>query len=186
MGFGCREAATAPRARDYYNSMAPRTVYLVLEFEGQAWQEASRHRRPRTHLYAVDAGPDSRALRERYPDSSRHAIVRAVIRPMFQMRMPEEAHPPTVSMHRRTDALTPRRTDALTHRRTDAPMSRTHQSAPSSRRRVSRSCRSSSRSAGDASRGTLINSPRQTWQLENGSGIWKRSQLLARHFQPNR
>jgi len=93
LGFDCREPATAPGARDYYNSMAPRTVYLVLEFEGQAWQEASRHRKPRTHLYAVDAGSDSSALRQRYPDSSRHAVARAVIRPLLQTHNPVDDRP---------------------------------------------------------------------------------------------
>ncbi len=39
-----------------------------------------------TRLYVVDVGPDLAALRAKYPDRTRHAIVQAEIRPVFYRR----------------------------------------------------------------------------------------------------
>ncbi len=93
LGFDCREPLTNSHAPKHYNSMAARSAYLVLELDGPASEEASRPAKPRTHLLAVDVGRAPATLRERYPDTGRHAIVRALIRPFFQTHHPVDHKP---------------------------------------------------------------------------------------------
>lgn len=90
LGFDCREPVTSPHADDHYGAMAPRSVCVVLEFEGEAEKESSRQRTSRTRLFAVDAGREPARLREKYPDISRHVIVRAVVRPFLRTRNPAD------------------------------------------------------------------------------------------------
>jgi hypothetical protein len=78
-----------PVTRDYaarYRGMPPRSVYAVLEHDGDAWrryadglvsqkEKDAASRRPR--LVLVDVGTDAAALRARYPDRRRTVIVPA-------------------------------------------------------------------------------------------------------------
>jgi soluble lytic murein transglycosylase len=57
------------------------------------------------------------------------------------------------------------------------------QSTDNSRIRVSKVCRSVSRSSSEAAFGTYIRSPTRSMHQLKGSGTWKRSQLLNRIFQ---
>jgi len=59
-------------------------VYVVLEFEGEAWRQAPTDRRQTTRLFAMDAGRDAQLLRQRYPDPTRYIISRALIRSVLQ------------------------------------------------------------------------------------------------------
>lgn len=79
LGFDCRMSVTDPDARGHYAMMPPAPVYLVLEYEGEAWKTAPRGPERRTRLFAVDAGLDAPRLRQKYPDSSRHIVARAVV-----------------------------------------------------------------------------------------------------------
>jgi hypothetical protein len=83
------ELGFAPRLLEADGEERPvaerRAAYLVLEHEGQAWQQwlagphderlAEIDRVARSRLVAIDAGLDARRLRERYADRSRYAIV---------------------------------------------------------------------------------------------------------------
>jgi hypothetical protein len=79
LGFDCRMPVTDPEARDRYAAVPPSPVYLVLEYEGEAWKTDPRGPEQRTRLYAVDAGLDAPRLRKMYPDPARHIVVRAVV-----------------------------------------------------------------------------------------------------------
>jgi hypothetical protein len=61
-------------------------VYVVLEFEGEAWKQAPANRRQATRLFAVDAGHDPQLLRERYPDPTRHILTRGLVRSFLERR----------------------------------------------------------------------------------------------------
>lgn len=80
LGFAYSVPLTDPKAEAHYRSLLPREVYLVLEFEGEAWRKAPADRDRTTRLFVVDAGLDPARLRERYPEVSRHAIARGVVR----------------------------------------------------------------------------------------------------------
>jgi len=56
-----------------------------LKAEG-AGKQLLRMENEETRLYVVDVGPDLAALRAKYPDRTRHAIVQAEIRPVFYRR----------------------------------------------------------------------------------------------------
>ena len=71
---------------EHYRGMAPRAVYAVLEYDGEAWRahfdslaepadkEAAGRR---TRLALIDVGLDAAALRARHPDRTRTAVVPA-------------------------------------------------------------------------------------------------------------
>jgi len=98
LGFDCHVPLGSPDARDYYSSQSPAPVFLVLEYEGEAWkaanrdQETTRDRGPKarlgskTRLFAVDAGREAGRLRQKYPDRARWVIVRGMVKPLFQDR----------------------------------------------------------------------------------------------------
>jgi hypothetical protein len=67
----------------------PRQIFVVFELNGpgfQEWQRAHAGVDPRfvTRLVAIDAGRDPQALRRRYPDSRRFAIVRGRARLLLE------------------------------------------------------------------------------------------------------
>ena len=100
-------------AAEHYAHAMPRRAYVVLEFDGEAWnrwigrreEQVRKLRREveegtaeakaltdaeavlaidhmmRSRLFPVDAGADADALRRRYGDRRRHAIVAGLIRP---------------------------------------------------------------------------------------------------------
>lgn len=89
LGFDCRLAPTHPEARDHYDSQPARPVYLVIEYGGEAWRASERRapsgpakRDPQrdSRLFAVDAGQDPGALRQKYPDTAQYLITRGVVR----------------------------------------------------------------------------------------------------------
>jgi hypothetical protein len=90
LGFDCRKAVTDPEARDHYASMPSVPVYLVLEYEGQAWKAAPPDRRRATRLFVVDAGRTARPLREKYPDLTRYVVTRGVVGLYLEERKPRE------------------------------------------------------------------------------------------------
>ena len=108
IGFDCSAPATTENA-SHYRAMAPRSVYAVLEFEGETWQremaepvpvavetpagapkrggtvppDTIENRRLQSHLTVEDVGLDPTALRARHPDRRRVAIVEAVANLIF-------------------------------------------------------------------------------------------------------
>lgn len=84
LGYDCTVPVGSPDARAHYTSLPSALVFLVLEYEGEAWQQARRDRKPRTRLFVVDAGRDGRRLRDRYPDTKTHVLTRGVVRPFYQ------------------------------------------------------------------------------------------------------
>lgn len=87
LGFDCRVPVGSPSARDHYSSQPHRLVYLVLEFEGEAWRQAGPDgAKRRTHLFVIDAGRDPRRLRERYRDVNRCILMRGIVRIVWQDR----------------------------------------------------------------------------------------------------
>jgi hypothetical protein len=108
IGFDCSVPVTPENASRYV--MPPRSTYAVLEFEGDAWRRlmhepapgpteqpatgglgpeaAPRAGTPRnplvdSHLVVIDVGNDPAALRQRYPDRRRVAIVEATAELQF-------------------------------------------------------------------------------------------------------
>ncbi|HOC16706.1 MAG TPA: DUF4824 family protein [Vicinamibacterales bacterium] len=83
VGFDCSlplDRANAAR----YRAMPPRRTYAVLEYEGEAWRSLERSRGSggrqsdrASRLVVVDAGPDRKALRARWPDRRRAVVVPA-------------------------------------------------------------------------------------------------------------
>lgn len=100
IGFDCSVDASDARAEVFYAHQSARNAFVVLEYNGPAWEEyerdaARRNARQvaqggglnaeafaremagRSRLIAVDAGPDADALRRAYPDRSRYLITAA-------------------------------------------------------------------------------------------------------------
>ncbi len=100
IGFDCSVPASDPRAEVFYAHQSARNAFVVLEYNGAAWQayeaeaerlnarqvaqggglnaEAfAREMAGRSRLIAIDAGPDSDALRRAYPDGSRYLVTAA-------------------------------------------------------------------------------------------------------------
>lgn len=80
LGFDCTLPLDRPNAKEHYTSMPSVSVFLVLEYEGEAWRQAAGDRKAKTRLFVVDAGRDARRLRERYPNDRKYAIARGVVR----------------------------------------------------------------------------------------------------------
>jgi len=85
IGFDTSLPVTRENAA-HYRGMAPRSVYAVLENDGEAWrryvdglaapeEKDAASRRPR--LVLIDVGTDAAALRGRHPDRRRTVIVPA-------------------------------------------------------------------------------------------------------------
>lgn len=77
-----RQRADEARARA---AAMPNDADLKRRADG-AKNHLGRMEREETRLYVVDAGSDLAALRAKYPDNTRYAIVRAEIRPMLYER----------------------------------------------------------------------------------------------------
>ena len=86
LGFDCTVPVSSPNAKEHYTSMPSVPVYLVLEYEGEAWRQACRDREPKTRLFVVDAGRDARRLRDKFADTKRYVITRGVVRLSYQER----------------------------------------------------------------------------------------------------
>jgi len=84
LGFDCHVPMTHPNVRAYYRSLVPKMVFVVLEYEGEAWKNASPDRRQITRLFAVDAGKDPYQLRKQYTDAGRYIITRGLVRVIFR------------------------------------------------------------------------------------------------------
>ncbi len=80
LGFDCRVPVSSPNARSHYTSLPPMPVFLVLEYEGDAWRNAPAKVKTKTRLYVVDAARDPHHLRGRYSDPQRHIICRGLAR----------------------------------------------------------------------------------------------------------
>lgn len=93
LGFDCRVSVTSPQARDHYASQLPMPVYLVLEYEGEAWKTARHHPGRKTHLFVVDAGRGARRLRDLHPDTARSVICQGVVNVFYQDRSFREGTP---------------------------------------------------------------------------------------------
>ena len=86
LGFDCQVPVTHSDARRHYRSMRTALVFLVLEYEGDAWKQAGSDRKRETRLFAIDAGRDPRRLREKYADTTRYIITRGLVSLSFQER----------------------------------------------------------------------------------------------------
>jgi hypothetical protein len=110
LGFDCSVAVTHPDARDHYRSMRTALVFLVLEYEGEAWKQASPDRKQKTRLFAVDAGRNPHRLREKYADATRYIITRGLVTLRFQERtIPEEERLPQPRLQGWIEAVLPDR-----------------------------------------------------------------------------
>ena len=110
LGFDCRVAVTHPDARKHYRSMRTALVFLVLEYEGEAWKQASPNRKRKTRLFAVDAGRHPHRLREKYADTARYIITRGLVNLRFQERsIPEEKRLPQPRLQGWIEAVLPDR-----------------------------------------------------------------------------
>jgi hypothetical protein len=85
IGFDTSLPVTRENA-ERYRGMAPRAVYAVLENDGEAWrryvdglpsQQEKDTALGQTRLVLIDVGLDAAALRARYPDRGRVAVVPA-------------------------------------------------------------------------------------------------------------
>ena len=93
LGFDCTVPVGSPNAKEHYTSMPSALVFVVLEYEGEAWRRAPQDREPKTRLFVVDAGRDARHLRDRYADTKRHVITRGVVRLWYQDRSVADGTP---------------------------------------------------------------------------------------------
>ena len=84
LGFDCHLPVTHPHARAYYDSLTSKLVFLVLEYEGEAWMNADPNRRQHTRLFAIDAGQNPLQLRTQYPAPDRFIITRCLVSVVFQ------------------------------------------------------------------------------------------------------
>lgn len=103
LGFDCSIPPEDPSAEWRYRKIPPRQAFVVLEYDGVAWQrwlageEQNKHASPDTwkqvasRLVPVDAAREFAALHERYPDRTRFLIAPALIR----LRLEYEGNKPT-------------------------------------------------------------------------------------------
>jgi hypothetical protein len=82
--FDCTVPVDDPSAKEHYTSLPPASVFLVFQYEGDAWRQARGDREPTTRLFVVDAGRDAPQLRDRYPDPKAYVIARGVVRLSYQ------------------------------------------------------------------------------------------------------
>jgi hypothetical protein len=84
LGYDCSVPLDGPQAREHYTSLPPAEVFVVLEYEGEAWRKSPRGQETRTRLIVVDAGRDAQHLRKQYPGDHTHVITRGIVRPFYQ------------------------------------------------------------------------------------------------------
>ncbi|MBI3715015.1 MAG: DUF4824 family protein [Betaproteobacteria bacterium] len=102
LGFDTSHQGGVDDAWSFYRRQLPRDVFLALEMDGAAYQTALARARemekinkdgPRilkeeqeenSRLFVVDADLDRAALRVKYPDRNRYAIIRGQVRPAWQ------------------------------------------------------------------------------------------------------
>ena len=132
LGFDCTVPVSSPNAKEHYTSMPLALVFVVLEYEGEAWRQARRNREPKTRLFVVDAGRDARRLRDQYADTKRYVITRGVVRLSYQERsFPDGTPLATPRLQGRIVSVLPsqifvpqpysRRLEAFRHRGPPAP-----------------------------------------------------------------
>ncbi len=110
LGFDCQVAVTHSDARRHYRSMRTALVFLVLEYEGDAWKQAGSDRKRETRLFAIDAGRDPRRLRETYADTARYIVTRGLVSLSFQERsIPDGKRLPQPRLQGRIVAVLPDR-----------------------------------------------------------------------------
>ena len=108
LGFDCHMPVTHAWASEYYKSLAARPLYVVLEYEGEAWKSAPPERTRKTRLFAIDAGTNANKLREQYTDVNRFVIVRALVGLIFQERsVPDHKLLPQPRLQGRIDRIMP-------------------------------------------------------------------------------
>jgi len=108
LGFDCHIPMTDPQAAAYYKSLAARPVFVVLEYEGQAWKNAPPDRRQQTRLFAIDAGRKADKLREQYPDMNRFIIAQGLVGLIYQDRsIPDYKLLPQPRLQGRIDRIMP-------------------------------------------------------------------------------
>lgn len=95
LGFDCSVRVTDPAARDHYRSLMARPVFVALEYEGKALEQAPPDRRQQTRLFAVDAGLDPDRLRERHADTNRYIIARGLVRVWLEEEKPSVGELPS-------------------------------------------------------------------------------------------
>jgi len=106
LGFDCRVPVDSPHAQDHYHSVPSALLFVVLEFEGDAWKKSGGSRPSR--LFVVDVGRDARRLRTQYPDTARHLISRGVVRPFLKNRSRRENRPlPQPRLSARIESVLP-------------------------------------------------------------------------------
>ena len=117
LGFDTQPPMRSADDTDNYHRQPRREVFLVLELDGPAYRDSLAQVRRLTaavtdkdeikqakeallkeeqqnaRLFAIDAGVDAEALRAKYPDRARYAIVRGTIRPRWSRERTE----PTLS-----------------------------------------------------------------------------------------
>lgn len=108
LGFDCHMPMAHAQAAAYYKSLAAMPVFVVLEYEGQAWRNAPPDRRQQTRLFAIDAGRQAGKLREQYPDMNRFIIVCALVGLIYQDRsIPDYKLLPQPRLQGRIDRIMP-------------------------------------------------------------------------------
>jgi hypothetical protein len=86
LGYDCALPLSSPSARRHYSSLPSRLVFLALEYEGEAWRNASAKGKEKTRLFVVDAALDASRLRERHQDPQRLIVCRGLVRLAFRDR----------------------------------------------------------------------------------------------------
>ncbi len=86
LGFDCSVPVTNSLAQHHYDLIPAAAVILVLEYEGEAWRQTEATRKPRSHLFIIDAGKESHLLRRKYPDPARFILMRGVVKPYLRTR----------------------------------------------------------------------------------------------------
>ncbi|NWB96912.1 DUF4824 family protein [Pseudomonas gingeri] len=99
LGFDVSAPIDTEQGRDYYRRQRSRQVFVVLEFNGQAYQQAvefarkveaaelnkkqpttlAREQHSSSRLFVVDAGVNRETLRAKYPDTTQYSIVRGQV-----------------------------------------------------------------------------------------------------------
>ncbi|WP_040066186.1 DUF4824 family protein [Pseudomonas batumici] len=102
LGFDVSAPIDTEQGRSYYRKQRSRQAFLVLEFNGRAYQQAielarkmeaaelnkkqpttlAREQNTSSRLFIVDAGVNRETLRAKYPDTTQYSIVRGQVRLM--------------------------------------------------------------------------------------------------------